>query len=114
MNAKERALKHRAKLGAFFKAIGSGIATGAKAVNTNVLAPAGTYVKTIAIGERDIAAEQEQLKRERLTRFGLDPKSALFQNLMKDSAEAVREEDIKAHVIIMARVGPVTPETKPE
>lgn len=106
-NAKERALRHRAKVKSFFSTIGSAIGTGAKKVNENVLAPTGTYVKTMAIGDRNIDAEQEALKRERLERLGLDPKSVLFQRLMKEPDSKISDDAIAGHVIIMARITPI-------
>lgn len=99
MNAKEKALAHRAKIGSFFKAAGTKIASGAKTTWNNGLKPAGVYVKTMVIGDRDIEAEQRQLRKERLERLNIAPDSFLGRRLMEQGFE---EEAVKKHVIIIA------------
>lgn len=107
--AKERALRHRAKVGRFFKTIGSGIATGAKAVKDKALAPVGTYAKTMVIGERDLEKEQQELIKERLARFHIDPNSILYQRLLKDPPT---EEELQRHRELMTAVSQAVPKTE--
>jgi len=100
--AKERALRHRTNVGKFFKKIGSGIATGAKKVNDNVLTPVGTYVKNRAIGERAMRDGRRKLTEERLNRLGIDPESVLYKHLMKEAENAPTE----TRIIIVGRITP--------
>lgn len=98
--SKEVGIKVHNTIGFTFKAIGRGIAKGAKVTYAKALTPAGHGIKAgavavkdfssgLVLGERDIAAEQRKLEQERIQRFRelggvIDPDTKLYQWLKKD------------------------------